>query len=213
MSFTKKLIPLKQHCFTLFLVLILVSCGDSNSSQEKKVKDPSTKKQDIQIKAAINDTIKDSFPKTKKYIPPVKPIYIIPIEPGPPYFRGIDPPYDPEPPIELPKRELTKDSIVEFPDIAAEFPGGSQALSTFVRKNLVFPELCRENNIEGKVFVKFLVHSTGEISQIHIVKSIHPMLDLEAKNLVRKMPLWNPAVFQVRKVPSYAIIPIVFKIE
>jgi TonB family protein len=194
---------------------MLFSCT-SNEFKEVKQSKPKTSKE-LANRSEPSLTNVDSTLETK-VIPQVLPIVIPPIVPLPDPLPDPEPPYPdpypfPEPPIELPEPEILKDSIVLFPEIVAEFPGGSQALKEFISQNVIFPKLCKENIIEGRVFVKFLVHSTGEISQIQIAKGVHPQLDFEAKNVVKKMPLWNPAIFKGRKVPSYTVIPVLFKIE
>ena len=203
--------------FTASFVLMLFSCT-SNEFKEVKQSKPKTSKE-LANRSEPSLTNVDSTLETK-VIPQVLPIVIPPIVPLPDPLPDPEPPYpdpypfsDPEPPLELPEPEILKDTIVLFPEIIAEFPGGSQSLKDFISQNIIFPQLCKENNIEGRVFVKFLVHSTGEISQIQIARGVHPQLDFEAKNVVKKMPLWNPAIFQGRKVPSYTVIPVLFKIE
>ena len=203
--------------FTATFFLMLFSCT-SNEFKEVKQSKPKTSKE-LANRSEPSLTNVDSTSETK-VIPQVLPIVIPPIVPLPDPLPDPEPPYpdpypfpDPEPPLELPEPEILKDTIVLFPEIIAEFPGGSQSLKDFISQNIIFPQLCKENNIEGRVFVKFLVHSTGEISQIQIARGVHPQLDFEAKNVVKKMPLWNPAIFQGRKVPSYTVIPVLFKIE
>ena len=203
--------------FTASFFLMLFSCT-SNEFKEVKQSKPKTSKE-LANRSEPSLTNVDSTLETK-VIPQVLPIVIPPIVPLPDPLPDPEPPYpdpypfsDPEPPLELPEPEILKDTIVLFPEIIAEFPGGSQSLKDFISQNIIFPQLCKENNIEGRVFVKFLVHSTGEISQIQIARGVHPQLDFEAKNVVKKMPLWNPAIFQGRKVPSYTVIPVLFKIE
>lgn len=215
MSDIKIELKLSLIYFTVFSLLILFSCISNEFKEVKQSKLKTTKELANWSEPSMTNV--DSTLETK-VIPQVIPKIIPPIVPSPDPLPDPEPPFPdpypfPDPPIELPERELTKDSIVQFPDNIAEFPGGSQALRSFITKNLEFPDFCKENGIEGKVFVKFLVHSTGEIAQIQIARGLHPQLDIEAKNLVKKMPLWNPAVFQGRKVPSYSIIPIVFKID
>ena len=203
--------------FTASFFLMLFSCT-SNEFKEVKQSKPKTSKE-LANRSEPSLTNVDSTSETK-VISQVLPIVIPPIVPLPDPLPDPEPPYpdpypfpDPEPPLELPEPEILKDTIVLFPEIIAEFPGGSQSLKDFISQNIIFPQLCKENNIEGRVFVKFLVHSTGEISQIQIARGVHPQLDFEAKNVVKKMPLWNPAIFQGRKVPSYTVIPVLFKIE
>jgi TonB family protein len=203
-----KLSLIYYGCYLLFT---LFSCS-SNEFKEVKQSKPKTSKE-LANRSEPSLTNVDSTLETK-VIPQVLPIVNPLIVPLPDPLPDPEPPYpDPEPPLELPEPEILKDSIVLFPEIVAEFPGGSEALKEFISQNIIFPQLCKENNIEGRVFVKFLVHSTGKISQIQIARGVHPQLDFEAKNVVKKMPLWIPALFQGRKVPSYAVIPVLFRIE
>ena len=217
MKIIKNELKLSLIYFAVLFFLILFSCT-SNEFKEVKQSKPITSKElanrnepslsnvDSTIETKVNSQV------LPKVIPPIVPLPDPLPDPEPPYPDPYPFP-DPEPPLELLEPEILKDTIVLFPDIVAEFPGGNQALKEFISKNLQFPEICKENNIEGRVFVKFLVHSTGEISHIQIARGVHPQLDFVAKNVIKKMPLWNPAIFNGRKVPSYTIIPVLFKIE
>ena len=73
-----------------------------------------------------------------------------------------------------------------------EFPGGTNALMGYLRDNMVIPDTCRENNIQGRVLVTFIVEKDGSITKPEVVKSVHPILDTEALRLVSAMPKWKP---------------------
>ena len=73
-----------------------------------------------------------------------------------------------------------------------EFPGGINALMGYLRDNMVVPDSCRENNIQGRVLVTFIVEKDGSITKPEVVKSVHPILDAEALRLVSAMPKWKP---------------------
>ena len=73
-----------------------------------------------------------------------------------------------------------------------EFPGGTNALMGYLRDNMVIPDSCRENNIQGRVLVTFIVEKDGSITKPVVVKSVHPILDAEALRLVSAMPKWKP---------------------
>ena len=94
-----------------------------------------------------------------------------------------------------------------------QFPGGSQSMLEFIQKNLVYPDIAKENNLAGKIFMKFVVRSTGEIDNIQIARGIHEVLDTAAIELVKKMPRWNPGVQNGKTVSVYMIIPIVYRLD
>ena len=73
-----------------------------------------------------------------------------------------------------------------------EFPGGINALMGYLRDNMVVPDSCWENNIQGRVLVTFIVEKDGSITKPVVVKSVHPILDAEALRLVSAMPKWKP---------------------
>jgi len=75
---------------------------------------------------------------------------------------------------------------------APEFPGGINAMMEYLRKNMIYPDSCRENNIQGRVIVTFIVEKDGSITAPVVVKSVNRLLDAEALRLVSKMPKWKP---------------------
>ena len=77
-------------------------------------------------------------------------------------------------------------------DESPEFPGGTSALMGYLRDNMVVPDSCRENNIQGRVLVTFIVEKDGSITKPEVIKSVHPILDAEALRLVSAMPKWKP---------------------
>lgn len=73
-----------------------------------------------------------------------------------------------------------------------EYPDGTQALLNYLRNNMIYPDSCRENNIQGRVIVTFIVEKDGSITKPVVVKSVNHLLDAEALRLVSNMPKWKP---------------------
>lgn len=73
-----------------------------------------------------------------------------------------------------------------------EFPGGTKAMFDYFRDNMVIRDSCRENDIQGRVLVTFIVEKDGSITKPEVIKSVHPILDSEALRLVLAMPKWKP---------------------
>jgi TonB family protein len=95
----------------------------------------------------------------------------------------------------------------------AEFPGKQEALYKFIAKNVKYPKECIENEIEGRVFVKFVINQQGKITDCQIIRSVHPLLDAEALRVVNSMPLWRPAMMEGKPVKIEFNLPINFKLQ
>lgn len=100
--------------------------------------------------------------------------------------------------------------VVEFPEVPAEFPGGAQELQLWLTKNTQYPQELIEKEIQGRVYVSFTVAVDGTIQNIKIERGVHPMIDSEAKRLVRSMPAWKPATVNNVNVISRVVVPILF---
>jgi len=105
------------------------------------------------------------------------------------------------------------DTVYPYVPKWAAFPGGDEALRGWLYKRIKYPMEAQERNIQGKVFVKFIVRYDGSIDKIGIAKSVHPLLDNEAIRLVKAMPKWIPAQKNGKNVSSYFTLPITFALK
>jgi TonB family protein len=95
-----------------------------------------------------------------------------------------------------------------------EYPGGMSALSAFLSKNIDYPAVCRENGIQGKVFLKFVIDELGDLRSIEVIKSSGTdLLDKEALRVAHQMSRWKPGFLKGRAVKVYYNLPINFKID
>jgi len=95
-----------------------------------------------------------------------------------------------------------------------EFIGGLDSLSSFVKKNLVYPEWERKNKIQGKVYVRFTIDKTGKVKDATIKRTVSDAknFDKEVLRIIEKMPNWIPGEQANQKVDVYFTIPIEFKL-
>jgi protein TonB len=100
-------------------------------------------------------------------------------------------------------------SVEEMP----EPPGGIEGLFKYIAANTVYPELAKENNIQGKVYVRFCVTSTGTIDQVSITRSVDPGLDAEALRVVKTFPKFKPGKQSGKPVPVWYSVYINFKLD
>lgn len=91
------------------------------------------------------------------------------------------------------------------------FVGGEKQLKKFIRHELRYPPQAIENKEQGKVFVAFMIDTTGQVHTPRIIRSISPVLDKEALRIVANFPKWKPAANQ--KSDIQVIIPISFVLK
>lgn len=114
------------------------------------------------------------------------------------FFKALDASYP---------AQADKDSI----DYISASPVGEVAdFFNFIFMNVEFPDECIEKNIQGKVFLTFLVQKDGTITHVVVDKGVYPSLDAEATRVLRYAPKWNPATSNGKPVVSKMKVPVVF---
>lgn len=94
-----------------------------------------------------------------------------------------------------------------------EFPGGIQALADYLRDNIKYPEACRKDSIQGRVFIRFVVEKDGSISGAKVLKGVHELLDAEAMRVISAMPKWKPGKLSGKTVRVQYVIPVNFSLD
>lgn len=97
-------------------------------------------------------------------------------------------------------------------DQQPSFPGGTNALNTFIASNLKYPVWAQEKGIQGRVVVKFIVEKDGSISNVEVDRSV-PGLDNEAMRVVKAMPKWIPGQINGKAVKVECSHPFVFQLQ
>lgn len=115
---------------------------------------------------------------------------------------------EPEPEVK-PKEEEIFVSVEQ----QAEFPGGTAAMMKWLSNNVRYPESAQQNDIQGRVIVKFVVEKDGSIGHAEILKGVDRDLDREAIRVVKKMPRWQPGKNNGVAVRSYFNLPVVFRLQ
>jgi protein TonB len=93
------------------------------------------------------------------------------------------------------------------------FPGGEAALLAYIADHTQYPEVAKENNIQGKVIVRFCVTSKGGVDKVEILKSVDPELDKEAIRVVKTLPAFKPGKQGGKPVPVWYMVPINFTLK
>lgn len=93
------------------------------------------------------------------------------------------------------------------------FPGGEGALKKYLEENTKYPEIAKENGVEGIVMVGFVVMTDGSLRELKIVKFVDPDLEKEALRVVGGMPAWIPAEKDGSPVEAPAKVDVPFILE
>ena len=101
------------------------------------------------------------------------------------------------------------DVVEEMP----EFPGGMEALMTFLSRNIKYPSDAQNKGVQGRVVVQFVVNTDGKIEDAHVVRSVQSELDKEALRVINSMPNWKPGKQKGEVVRVKYTVPIAFRLK
>jgi TonB family protein len=105
------------------------------------------------------------------------------------------------------------DKVYILVDQAPQFTGGQKAMSEYFSKNFKYPKNAEAKNIQGKVYVSFVVTKEGKITKAKIWKSVDPELDAEALRLIQQMPNWVPGKKKGAIVNVAMTLPVTFSLK
>lgn len=118
------------------------------------------------------------------------------------------------------------DSLVDFVDVAkssggkpdsvaeeSEYPGGVQQWLRYLNKHLKYPDRAVNWEIQGNVDVLFIVDVDGTVIRPVIARSVEFSLDEESLQIILASGKWTPAVKDGRKVKSFKLQPIIFRLQ
>ena len=108
-----------------------------------------------------------------------------------------------------------KDDTKVFPAAAhmPSFPGGDAALMKYINDNMKYPEQAKNDGIQGKVIVQFVVRKDGTIGETKVTRGVNKELDREAIRLVKSLPAFSPGRNSGGDpVDVWYTLPITFKV-
>jgi len=108
---------------------------------------------------------------------------------------------------------VEEEEIFVFVEEVPSFPGGEAALYEFLGKNIKYPDLARENNITGRVYVSFVVEKDGSITRAVVKRDIGGGCGPEALRVVKAMPKWKPGKQSGKAVRTEFMLPVDFTLE
>jgi len=105
-----------------------------------------------------------------------------------------------------------QEQIYNFVERFPIFPGGEEAMQTFIAKNIVYPESAMNAGIQGTVIVQFIVDRKGNISNPVVVRDIGGGCGNAAIDVIMKMPKWNPGEQNGIPVSVRCTLPVRFRL-
>jgi periplasmic protein TonB len=102
----------------------------------------------------------------------------------------------------------TTTTVYEITEVMPEFPGGQAKLYEFLNQNLILPKLNTDSQIQGKIYVKFVIKKDGSIDDIQVIKGSHEKLNEEVIRVIKLMPKWTPGLQNGQAVDVYFTLPV-----
>jgi TonB family protein len=107
----------------------------------------------------------------------------------------------------------SQDEVYAFVEQMPEFPGGMDAMLSFIRDGIRYPAMAKEAGVQGKVICQFVIDQDGRISQVKVLRGIGYGCDEEALRVIRSMPAWKPGRQNGQPVRVQYNLPIAFKLQ
>ncbi len=111
------------------------------------------------------------------------------------------------------KHEPVKEEIFTAVEQMPQFPGGEGELLKYISTHIKYPTIAAENNIQGRVVVKFVVQKDGKVGEVVVLRGKDPDLDKEAVRVVKTLPNFIPGKMNGQAVSVWYTLPINFKLQ
>jgi len=112
--------------------------------------------------------------------------------------------------------EVVEEEAIPFALVEEKpgFMGGDpNAFTKWVNSRLVYPEIAKENGVQGKVTLQFTVNTDGSVSNVKVLRGVDPSLDKEAVRIVSSSPKWTPGKQRDKAVKVTYTFPVIFQLR
>lgn len=113
-------------------------------------------------------------------------------------------------------QDTTKNEVFTVVETMPEPEGGIQVFRKYLSENIRYPDSAQVKGLEGKVYLKFVVDTSGKITDVTMLKGIKdcPECDEEAMRVLRSYPYkWKPGTIAGKPVSVYYNLPISFNMK
>lgn len=116
----------------------------------------------------------------------------------------------------VPEEETVEEEAIPF-QLVEEKPsfngGDANEFSKWVNSKLVYPEIAKENGVQGRVTLQFTVNADGTVSNVKVLRGVDSSLDKEAVRVVSSSPKWKPGKQRDRAVKVTYTFPVIFQLR
>ena len=112
--------------------------------------------------------------------------------------------------------EVVEEEAIPFALVESKpsFQGGdANTFSKWVNSRLVYPEIAKENGVQGRVTLQFTVNTDGSVSNVQVLRGVDASLDKEAVRIVSSSPKWEPGRQRERPVKVTYTFPVIFQLR
>ena len=114
------------------------------------------------------------------------------------------------------EEEVVEEEAIPF-QLVEEKPsvqgGDANQFSKWVNSRLQYPEIAKENGVQGRVTLQFTVEKDGSVTKVKVLRGVDPSLDKEAVRVVSMSPKWKPGKQRDRAVPVTYTFPVIFQLR
>ena len=113
------------------------------------------------------------------------------------------------------EEEVVEEEAIPFQLVEEKpsFQGGdANQFSKWVNSRLEYPEIAKENGVQGRVTLQFTVEKDGSVTKVKVLRGVDPSLDKEAVRVVSMSPKWSPGKQRDRAVPVTYTFPVIFQL-
>ena len=118
--------------------------------------------------------------------------------------------------VEEVKEEVVEEEAIPF-QLVEEKPsfngGDANEFSKWVNTKLQYPEIAKENGVQGRVTLQFTVNPDGSVSNVKVLRGVDSSLDKEAVRVVSMSPKWKPGKQRDRAVKVTYTFPVIFQLR
>ena len=116
---------------------------------------------------------------------------------------------------EVEEEEVEEEAIpFQLVEQKPSFNGGdANEFSKWVNSRLVYPEIAKENGVQGRVTLAFTVEADGRVTNVKVLRGVDPALDAEAVRVVKSSPKWKPGRQRDRAVKVTYTFPVIFQLR
>ena len=103
--------------------------------------------------------------------------------------------------------------VYDFVEEMPSYPGGDAAMMAYLQRKINYPTIARETNVQGTVYLSFIVDKQGAITDVKVKRGIGAGCEEEAIRVIKSMPSWTPGKSNGRPVFVNYVLPITFSLK